>query len=85
MSDQDFMIHIIENLRKQYCLERKESERKLKTNSLTITEIEEELDMAYNDYVKDDGSDSEDEDAKNEDRDVALMITFEGNCNYCGK
>ena len=65
MSDQDFMIHIIGNLPRQYRLERKEFERKLKTDSLTITEIEEELDMAYNNYVKDEESDSEDEEIKN--------------------
>ena len=85
MSDKDFMIHVIGNLPKEYRLERKDFERKLKSNRLTITEIEEELDMVYNDYVKEDSSISNDDSMEKEDKDVALMVGFKGYCNYCGK
>ena len=41
--------------------------------------------MAYNDYVKEDSSISDDDSVEKEDRDVALVVGFKGYCNYCGK
>ena len=47
ISDEDMMVHIISNLPKNYEFEKKFLRKKLKKEKLTLDEIVEELEQAY--------------------------------------
>jgi hypothetical protein len=83
MSDDQFLLHLLNNLTKEYEPEVKDLEKRIgsSTDPLDIEEVREDLSLRYERLGKtDDDSDSDDEEH-------ALYVggQFKGRCNKCGK
>ena len=88
ISNEDFFIHILNNLPAEYDMEIKLLEDKLAnaTTPLTLQTIRDELNLKYMRMKKRENSDNVNNNDGKEKEDTALFINqFKGRCNYCGR
>jgi len=81
ISDEDFLVHILDNLSINYKVQLSKLEDRLSstTNALMIEDIQNELNLRYAHLKK------TVEDESNGEKALMTMNHFKGKCTHCGK